>query len=328
MTRDALEYRDVINRIASAMMAFLVIFSVLNNITFYITIALSYTLTPTAATIAGGLLELFAYLFSFILPGLFFRWISRKKKHTLKSLQAGIAVPKTMPLLIIAGVAINSCFSFINAVFLKVIGYAPIVDSYEEYAYSSVEGFEFVIMFISIAVVPAFCEEFLFRGIIMRHLVPYGKVTAVVISSLLFALMHQNPAQFLYTFFSGVVLALVCIETGSIWCSVFIHLFNNGFAVFDDIVAMQLSNSAASYIISLLDGIICVGGIVSIIILVKLYDKKKEENKECLDGGFFGKRLEQSYSYAPKKLSTSEKIELFCTPLMLAFCIIAVLTSF
>ena len=61
MTRDALEYRDVINRIASAMMAFLVIFSVLNNIAFYTCIKVNNTIT--AYTTVKNLI--FSWIFVF-----------------------------------------------------------------------------------------------------------------------------------------------------------------------------------------------------------------------------------------------------------------------
>ena len=84
MTQNELDYRDLINRIAGAMMAFLILFTLLHNVAFDITYALATILTPKAVRITGGLLEAFAYLFSFIIPVFVFRWLSRRKKHTTK----------------------------------------------------------------------------------------------------------------------------------------------------------------------------------------------------------------------------------------------------
>ncbi len=327
MTRDALEYRNLINRIASVMLIFLVSFFAFHEISYAITYSLTDKITPKGITLVGGLLEALAYFFSFLFPALTFKWISRKNKMSVKSIPAKLTLPKNFPLLIIAAIGVTLCFAFLNAVFLELIGYDSGIYLYEEYAYGSLEGFEYVIMFISVAIVPAFCEELLFRGVIMKNLVPYGKGTAVIVSALLFALMHQNPAQFLYTFFGGIILALVCIETGSIWCSVFIHLFNNAISVFEEVISTRLSEAAAGYIISIIEGTACVGGFVALIILVRLYEKKKKEDKERIDDGFFCQDFEQSYYFSPKRVSVSELIRSFCTPMMLTFCILAIVGS-
>ncbi|MDR0760559.1 MAG: CPBP family intramembrane metalloprotease [Treponema sp.] len=39
--------------------------------------------------------------------------------------------------------------------------------------------------------------------------------------------MHLNPWQFLSGFIIGLFSAWVCINTNSIWLSIYIHLFNN-----------------------------------------------------------------------------------------------------
>lgn len=84
---------------------------------------------------------------------------------------------------------------------------------------------------LQVAVAAPLCEEFLFRGIILQNLRRYGDLFAVLVSSALFGLLHGNLAQTPFAFLAGVGLALVMIETGSIWVGVALHCFNNAFSI-------------------------------------------------------------------------------------------------
>ena len=77
-------------------------------------------------------------------------------------------------------------------------------------------------------ILPAINEELLFRGLIVKGLnSKMGNAAAVVVSGLLFALFHANPAQTLHQFALGCLLALVAISTQSVVLPVIAHLFNN-----------------------------------------------------------------------------------------------------
>ncbi len=81
-------------------------------------------------------------------------------------------------------------------------------------------------------VLPAICEETVFRGVIANGLMTsLGRIKGALVSGVLFALFHMNPAQTLYQFVFGTVLALVYYDSGSLWASVLLHLFNNVLAV-------------------------------------------------------------------------------------------------
>ena len=78
------------------------------------------------------------------------------------------------------------------------------------------------------AVIPAFCEELIFRGVMYNGLKRgIGKVGAIFLSSLLFALLHQNIAQFIFPFIMGIVLSVVVEKTGNLFYAMIIHLFSN-----------------------------------------------------------------------------------------------------
>jgi sodium transport system permease protein len=85
------------------------------------------------------------------------------------------------------------------------------------------------------AVLPAFCEEFAFRGYILSGLErDYRPWTAILLSAFLFGLLHVLLSLFHQLFNStllGVVLGLLAIRSRSIWPGVLFHLMNNGLAV-------------------------------------------------------------------------------------------------
>lgn len=87
-----------------------------------------------------------------------------------------------------------------------------------------------VIYFIILVIAPAVLEEFCFRGVICGRLARYNGTAAVLVSAMLFSLMHMNMAQIPFAFLAGLLMGYVYLRTGSIWSSVLIHAVNNGFA--------------------------------------------------------------------------------------------------
>ena len=81
-------------------------------------------------------------------------------------------------------------------------------------------------MFLYVSLGAPVAEEILFRGLILRNMVPYGKKFAIFASSLLFGLYHGNLVQIPFAFAVGLVLAYVTVEYNIGW-AVALHLFNN-----------------------------------------------------------------------------------------------------
>jgi membrane protease YdiL (CAAX protease family) len=90
----------------------------------------------------------------------------------------------------------------------------------------------FIISIILVCVIPALMEEMLFRGIMLNGFSEnYSERKAIIISSLLFGLVHLNPWQFISAFIIGIFSAWICIKTRSILPSIYMHGFNNVLAV-------------------------------------------------------------------------------------------------
>ena len=82
--------------------------------------------------------------------------------------------------------------------------------------------------FFALVIVAPFTEELLFRGLILRGLLArYRTHTAILVSAVLFALVHVNPYQFCSAFLAGVFLAWLFVRTRSLWPCIIAHAFFN-----------------------------------------------------------------------------------------------------
>ena len=85
-----------------------------------------------------------------------------------------------------------------------------------------------VISLIRVCVLAPFIEEILMRGFLLDGLSRnYGNATALLVSAFLFALLHFNMVQTLSAFICGVVLGLLYLHTGSIFCGMTAHIGYN-----------------------------------------------------------------------------------------------------
>ncbi|MBL8889885.1 MAG: CPBP family intramembrane metalloprotease [Planctomycetaceae bacterium] len=91
------------------------------------------------------------------------------------------------------------------------------------------------VLVVCLAIVPAVCEEWFFRGLLLQSLRQKNREwIAIVLSSLAFGLFHfivessVAPLRFLVTASLGMILGWVCIRSGSLWPSVLLHAMNNG----------------------------------------------------------------------------------------------------
>lgn len=102
--------------------------------------------------------------------------------------------------------------------------------------------FGFIIVIISTAVVPALVEEFAMRGAVLGSLKKYGDGFAILVSSILFALMHGNLVQIPFAFIVGLGIGYAVVKTGSVWTGVVIHFINNFVSILLD-TAISSTNS-------------------------------------------------------------------------------------
>lgn len=87
-------------------------------------------------------------------------------------------------------------------------------------------------MFLYVGIIGPITEEIVYRGFILQGLSRFGKWFAIVVSSVLFGLMHGNLLQIPFALVVGLVLGYVAIEYSIYW-SIALHMINN--CIFGDV---------------------------------------------------------------------------------------------
>ena len=309
-------YRRTTNRIGAVLVLFIVLFDMIGLFFLPIDGLLEYLLPEDAARAAVDLLDSLEYLLSFLLPGVLFYLITPRRERV--PLQLSPRMPRGTVWLIFIGMMAITMTALINNWMVSLFEYGKF-SSEVLWNTSTLMDYEGVLLFVSTAIVPAFCEEFLFRGVICNSLRPYGKTVAVIGSAVLFGLMHQNVGQLLYTTVAGLVLALIYVETRSIWAPILLHLFNNLSSVVYDIVSDRLDRVSANRLLALIDAIVIGLGLVSLLVLIIKAERaaSRGERVLLLGGGW----QEDATCGVP---SPTRRLRDFFSPMMLLFWALAI----
>lgn len=103
-----------------------------------------------------------------------------------------------------------------------------------------------IIAFFSVCVIAPVFEEIIYRGIILEQLSKkYSANKSIVISALIFGLIHANLHQSLNAFFIGLILGFIYIKTNSLLLCMFWH-FTNNFLIF--IISMYVTESVSDVV--------------------------------------------------------------------------------
>lgn len=119
----------------------------------------------------------------------------------------------------------------------------------------------FSAFFYSVVVAPV-AEEILCRGILMGYLEKYGKAFAVLITAMLFGLLHQNIVQFPITMLIGILFGYLA-QRYSLMAAIVLHVLNN---LSVEITSYLGNKYEIIYLIDVVFLLFC--GVASIIILL------------------------------------------------------------
>ena len=104
------------------------------------------------------------------------------------------------------------------------------IDAVELLSKVAGEG-SFLLLVLVIAVAPAIGEELVFRGVIGRGLTArWGLVGGVLITSVLFGLVHGDPVHIVGVIPLGIMMHVIYLATRSFWAPVLFHFANNTMA--------------------------------------------------------------------------------------------------
>ena len=133
-----------------------------------------------------------------------------------------------------------------------------------------------------IAVLPAFGEELLFRGLIQRIFIQMTRNVhwGIWISAILFSALHMQFYGFVPRMLLGVMFGYLLIWSGSLWIPIIAHFINNGVAVVTMYYINQnklspaieeIGSTADSYYLTVIS-------VVFVVIILVMFKKQNVEN--------------------------------------------------
>lgn len=312
------EYRGTLVRLGGSMLMFLALYNVLMPIEMSVAAVLEVYMDYTAYYVVSQLLYGLTYMAMFIIPAAFFYIISRHR--TVQPIPTQVRLDRRFPLMLFASMAVILGAAYINAYMLTPVHFSEFM---QQVATDDTldTNYKLLLAVITTAIIPAFVEELLFRGVVLTNLLPYGRAPAVVISAVLFGLMHQNPAQIFYATMAGLVLGLVCVRTRSIWGGVLIHFVNNLFSVLEQLVGDRLETSLANEICVYAEGVLFIGGAVCAVILICGERRRRRDFSESA----FGVMLEPDERYIERPMRRGAAARGFFNPTVIIFTVISCL---
>ena len=307
------EYKSLTLRLGFAVLLMLVLLQGLMTLLGWGQLLFEALLIEKVADILYWSLYNLFYMLSFMLPVPFFMLISCKKGW--QRMELGVRFPHRFALMATACVGMILAAGQINSLLVAPFsGESASTDMILDMI-SPDKGYMVVLVFVMIVIVPAFCEEFLFRGLVLGNLLPYGKGVAVIGSALLFAAMHQNFAQFLYTAVAGILMGLLYAESRSIWPSTLVHMLNNLLSFVQMILFARIENEMTAGRIVLCINLAVIGAaIASIAVLLCLAKREKKEPER--DEGMFG---HIDLPEQPRELLPGVAVRKFFSPSIIVF---------
>ncbi len=121
--------------------------------------------------------------------------------------------------------------------------------------------FDSIIYALFVCIAAPVGEELLFRGAILKSLQSYGSKFAIIISAVLFGLVHGNFEQIPFAFFAGLIFGCVAVKTDSLFYPIIFHIINNSWAVVHELLYRAVP-VAAMNIVLIITMLIGAGGLI------------------------------------------------------------------
>lgn len=166
----------------------------------------------------------------FLIPLILFKSITKQGyKSTFKNFGYKKISFKVVLISIAIGVVVYVLNIFISSFFYSIItglGYKS-----QSVPSGSSSVFSLFLSLIFTAILPAICEEHLHRGMLLYGNKNLGVVNNILLTGLLFGLLHLNIEQFFYATLIGFLLGFIAYCTNSIFPCMIIHFMNNAISV-------------------------------------------------------------------------------------------------
>lgn len=160
------------------------------------------------------------------LCGFYFYHKSMNEKIKIKKGKINIKNIILYSLILIAIGNLGEYFvKFLNSL-VNLIGFNFSDESYNSIFIAN-DVLDYIMILISVVIVAPIVEELTYRFILNKSLVEYGKKPALIVSSILFGIVHCQFYQILPAMAAGAVLGLIYLKTDDIRYSIIVHMINN-----------------------------------------------------------------------------------------------------
>ena len=150
----------------------------------------------------------------------------KDRKHEIEEGMLVKIAPKIWQYSIIIGLAIAVCVG-LNFLLLTLQMAFPTL-RYSQIASTAIFSAPFWFQILGFGVITSVAEEYLFRGLIFkRYRETGGFVRSMILSSLVFAIVHSNLVQFIYAFALGALCAYVYEKFGTLKAPIALHIVAN-----------------------------------------------------------------------------------------------------
>lgn len=189
-----------------------------------------------------------------------------RHKNPLKELEINPISPWTAVLSVILGISLCVFVDFA----IEMIPFPEFMLTQFDISFEGIYKAPAALIIAAIGIVGPICEEFTVRGMGMNALRRETNPTiAIVVSGLLFGLMHGIPIQVIYASFVGIILGLVFHNTKSLTTVIIIHMSNNIFSTYTDTIFTEWESPVLAIILSGIVSAVC-------IVIMSLLEKKRK----------------------------------------------------
>ncbi len=190
--------------------------------------------TSLLRLVSNGIITILAVLMPFVAGKRFLNLNKDKKPLKYKRKDTNV----NFVLIVIFGFAACVSANFITSLTAEVF---PFIGGSNIPLYN--DSLDIIILtYIVLAVMPAICEETAFRGIVMDSLLEYGDRIAIIISALMFAILHQTLSGVIFAFLSGLIFGFIKKLTDSLIQSMAVHFLNNALSITMAMLSKSISN--------------------------------------------------------------------------------------
>ncbi|MEG2174036.1 MAG: type II CAAX endopeptidase family protein [Oscillospiraceae bacterium] len=124
---------------------------------------------------------------------------------------------------------------------------------------------------VNATLLPAVLEEFAFRGALMQSLRRFGDGFALLVSSLLFAVVHLHPLSIPNALLMGLVIGYFVLFTGSVWIGVIIHFVHNAVLMLTLGLSYLLAEPTYTVAVLSMELFFLLAGLAAVVFLLRRY---------------------------------------------------------